>query len=312
MRAYLRTRGTDRDYDFIGAGPAEYWWRAYRDRDLTDPEKPVVLAESDGGRWRIYLQGVESGRTDNRGTPIVYGMALEGDAGSDAALAYGTVKEWLTAITTASLGLGEALDKTLGPVDPLLETGRREDGEDAVRAVFAPAEPVTGDGPARWLGDIAVETDRAAFLEAVAGLLTGRDGRAVVLTYAGTEADVAALAADAAGDLAVLVARPNREIAERRRPLGKARPVHREPVDRAEPRPTPLRRPRRPAMPPGLTLALLSLAVAAASVMLWEALPFAHPAPGPVPTVTHVVRVTITKTVKPTKPVASPRPSRSS
>ncbi len=175
--------------------------------------------------------------------------------------------------------------------------------------MFAPAEPVTGGGPARWLGDIAVDGDRAAFLEAVAGLLNGRDGRAVVLTYAGTEADVAALADESAGDLAVLVARPNREITEGRRPLGKARPVHREPVDR-----TPLTRSRRSAMPPGLTLALLSLAVAAIAVMLWEALPFTHSAPEPAPTVTHVVQVTITETVtaKPRKPSTSPRPSPSS
>ncbi|WP_066374276.1 hypothetical protein [Herbidospora mongoliensis] len=335
MRAYLRTRGTNRDYDFIGSGPAEYWWRDYHDRDLTDPEKPVILAESTGPTWRIYLQGVESDRSDYRGTPIVYGLVLEGDAADETGLAHGIVGEWLSSITTASAAPGKALDQALGPVDPLLETGDREEGEAVVRAVFSPtgqatedesggdlgaiepesrrtmADPDAEDDPARWLGDIESEESQAAFLAVVAGLLGGRAGRAVILTYAESAGDVSALAEDERGDLAVLVARPNREIVEGRRPLGKAEPVHPQPVGRTphlrkrngpanrrgQSIPVEPRRRQSIMVPPTLLVAMVCLASGVLAVLAWEVLPASDDPPRPAPTVTVTQTVVVKERV---------------
>jgi hypothetical protein len=78
VHAYLQTRGGARagDYTFLGAAPAEPWWRAYRDATAFD--HPTVLVTSDGERWAAYVSGIPSSRTDAVGTVVRYTLVLDG------------------------------------------------------------------------------------------------------------------------------------------------------------------------------------------------------------------------------------------
>lgn len=67
---HLMTRGSSRDYRFIGKSQVERWWSEYS--KWTRFEAPTIIIE----RGRFYLSGIVSiGRRDRVGTPIRYVLA---------------------------------------------------------------------------------------------------------------------------------------------------------------------------------------------------------------------------------------------
>lgn len=67
---HLMTRGSSRDYRFIGKGHVDRWWSEYE--KWTRVEAPTIIVES----HRFYLSGIISTvRRDRVGTPIRYSIA---------------------------------------------------------------------------------------------------------------------------------------------------------------------------------------------------------------------------------------------
>src|ERR1700683_2985620 len=120
---YVRTRGLEMDYRFLGEAPASFWWRAYR--DWTDTEGPTILVESDQTGWRAYVAGMSSARRDRSDRPIQFNLALAGSHESTDAAA----RQLALAVigrSVADLGAergtkisGAALDREL--TEPLVE-----------------------------------------------------------------------------------------------------------------------------------------------------------------------------------------------
>lgn len=213
---FVQTRGRPRhrDYDFLGAGPGEPWWRAYAGH--TAFERPTVLVESDDTGYRVYLSGIPSGRRDAVGTVIRYTVVLRAAAdGPPAVPADGVlalVRSWLDdqAGPDVHRGVGavsraldaefpeDEVERMLGADRPVAPAEVRDRVLAAV-ATLPPAPPLGGGdpgaGPAHWWGDAAAPAARAAFTERTARLLTaGLAGRALLLNLVGSPADLAPLA----------------------------------------------------------------------------------------------------------------------
>jgi hypothetical protein len=209
---FVQTRGRPRhrDYDFLGTGPGEPWWRAYAGH--TAFERPTVLVESDGAGYRVYLSGIPSGRRDAVGTVIRYTVVLRADGdGPPAVPADGVlalVAGWLDdqAGPDPARGAG-AVSRSLDAQFPEDEVERMlaasrpvapAEVRDRVLAAVAALPPPAGageDGPAEWWGDAGVPAARAAFRERTARLLTGGvAGRALLLNLVGSAVDLAPLA----------------------------------------------------------------------------------------------------------------------
>jgi hypothetical protein len=213
---FVQTRGRPRhrDYDFLGAGPGEPWWRAYAGH--TAVERPTVLVESDETGYRVYLSGIPSGRRDAVGTVIRYTVVLRaGGDGPPAVPAEGVlalVRSWVEdqAGPDVHRGVGavsRALDAQFpeDEVERMLAAGSPvapAEVRDRVRAAVAalPPAPPAGEpdpraGLTHWWGDVAAPVARAAFTERAAQLLTaGLAGRALLLNLVGSPADLAPLA----------------------------------------------------------------------------------------------------------------------
>jgi hypothetical protein len=206
---FVQTRGRPRhrDYDFLGAGPEEPWWRAYA--GYTAFERPTVLVESDGAGYRVYLSGIPSGRRDAVGTVIRYTVVLRADGdGSPAVPEDGVlalVGCWLDdqAAGGGPGAVSRALDaefpedeveRMLTAAEPVAPAEVRDRVVAAVAAL--PAAPPIGpdDRPDAWWGDAAVVAARLAFTERTAHLLSGVAGRALLLNLIGSAADLAPLA----------------------------------------------------------------------------------------------------------------------
>jgi len=136
-RAFLQTRGTARasDYAFLGAAPAEPWWRAYRDATAFD--HPTVLVTSDGERWAAYLSGIPSARVDAVGSVVRYTLVLDGPCATpDAACVVAAVGAWLSDVANGRGDrpggrLGAALDARF----PASDVGRWLPGSRAAELV---------------------------------------------------------------------------------------------------------------------------------------------------------------------------------
>ncbi len=221
MDIYVRTRGLEKDYRFLGEAPAEFWWREYR--AWTDTEGPTILLESDAGSWRAYLAGISSARRDLSDRPIQFNLALAGPhepAGERFVLS-------VLAVTLADLAAGgggsisgRALDERLPQevVERLLAGSGEETRQEASAAVLSaygggPDVVAEGGGgePATWTGGVANEQARSLFLARAAGLLSGDQGHALVLNLLATAADADQLVETGTfaetGSLAVLAAR---------------------------------------------------------------------------------------------------------
>jgi hypothetical protein len=211
---FVQTRGRPRhrDYDFLGGGPAEPWWRAYAGH--TAFERPTVLVESDGAGYRVYLSGIPSGRRDAVGTVIRYTVVLragaDGSPGVAADGALALVSCWVEDQAVGGVGaVSRALDaefpedeveRMLAAADPVAPAEVRDRVLAAVGALPPAAHEPTGvpgdpDAPVDWWGDAGALLARTAFTERVAELLVaGRPGRALLLNLVGTPDDLAPLA----------------------------------------------------------------------------------------------------------------------
>ncbi|MCO1660115.1 hypothetical protein [Pseudonocardia humida] len=250
---HVQTRGRQRhrDYDFLGAGPARPWWRAYAGH--TAFERPTVLVESDGAGYRAYLSGIPSARRDAVGTVIRYTLVVDESGGGAPAVepagVVALVRCWVAEQGGASRsrpvpgGLSRALDsafpedeveRMLAAPEPVPPVDVRQRVVAAVRALPGPEPSGAGapEVPERdWLGDAGSPRSRAAFVARVGELVVDRrPGRALLLNLVGSAADLTALL-DEASPLVVLapdiaVAGPTR-LGRERGPVGagKARPA---------------------------------------------------------------------------------------
>lgn len=221
LSAAVQTRGRTRsaDYAFLGAAPAQAWWRAYS--GYTTFEHPTILLQSDGGRWEAFLSGIPSKRCDAVGTTIRFTLALSG-TGSTAGPVLALVGAWLADLVDGGNVVGAELDAAFP--EPDVERLLTHPGEhtatdaaarilDAVARVHAAHQarprptpvadaPITGDDQdtvdesGDWLWTLEQPTARAAFLERAEAILDGDPGRALVLNLVGTPSDLGALRAD--------------------------------------------------------------------------------------------------------------------
>jgi len=224
---YLRTRGLDKDYRFLGEAPAEFWWRQYR--AWTDTEGPTILLESGADYWRAYLAGITSTRRDLSDRPIQFNLAFAGAHETTDAEA----RELMLAVLARSLAdlaasaggsiSGAALDERLpqGVVERMLAGPAEETWQEAAQAVRSAyggevvAEADVTDFPQAWAAGIANETGRGLFLSCAAEMLGGKAGHALVLNLMATPADAADLPGnDSPGLLALLAARPGARLDE--------------------------------------------------------------------------------------------------
>lgn len=94
MKIYIQTRGTHRDYTFLGDAPDSNWWTHYG--QFTAFEDPTLLVESDGSEWNVYLSAIPSVRKDRVRTPIRYTLVLKGEAKEeDVFIALEIIQQWL-------------------------------------------------------------------------------------------------------------------------------------------------------------------------------------------------------------------------
>ena len=190
---FVETRGRARaaGYRFLGQVPAERWWQTYRDH--TSFEQPTLIVESADQRWRAYLGGIPSKRLDAVGTVIHYAVMVTGGcaAGQNSA-ALALIGAWLTEIASG-VNFGrtrQVLDEafTEPDVERILISNDADAAWSEVQrralAAFAelPAPEACDDRIAaeQWIGKLRAPECRAAFLNRVAELLTGRPGRALV------------------------------------------------------------------------------------------------------------------------------------
>ena len=233
MGIYVRTRGRQLDYRFLGAAPEEFWWRSYR--PVTDTERPTILLESDGESWRIYVAGISSQRRDLSDRPIQFNLALDGDCASADPDADAATRELaLGVIARAAADLADQLGRAIAgvvldeqlprdDVERMLASPGEETLHEAAAAVRAayhdlPDPPADGDlppgdwaGEFGWVGGIANSPARGLFLAHVARLLAGGPGRALVLNLFVDDDDLERLP-DVSGGLGVLAARPGLQL----------------------------------------------------------------------------------------------------
>ncbi|MBH1933395.1 hypothetical protein I5Q34_03685 [Streptomyces sp. AV19] len=203
MDGYVMARGRargDEDQGFPGAGPPVAWWRSYA--GTTDPDRPTLLVEAGAGGWRAYLGGIPAGEAGTAG----FALAFAGGPGEEAA--GGVVRlvaRWLEDL---------AEDRPDGPVsaclrrhfpDGTVERLRRADAPEAAgetRLLLArtladvawlpapgdasgPDLPAAGGDPLAWIGTVHHRSSRERFVMRVEELLSGVEGRALLLNRVG-------------------------------------------------------------------------------------------------------------------------------
>lgn len=186
MKAYILTRGTHKDYRYLGPVPTE-WWQALL--DWTSVDRPASLARGSGHDLGLVLAGIPSGRRDGFGRSIRFTLVLEaGEADSDQC--GNLVRASLSESGRAELGraLDEALPAT--EVDDLLagsstmpDLDRRV--QDALVKALAGQEPAVGTAPASdaglWVGSVGDPAADNAFVARVLALAGGETGYAATL-----------------------------------------------------------------------------------------------------------------------------------
>ena len=79
MKKFIQTRGTGRDYAFLGETPAA-WWRKKTYTEGTTFENPTLIFEAlEDDAWRCYISGIPSlTRKDQVQRVIRYTLVMEG------------------------------------------------------------------------------------------------------------------------------------------------------------------------------------------------------------------------------------------
>lgn len=212
MKAYLRTRGRTRDYTFLGDAPKEPWWTRYGNQ--TAFEEPTLLAESDGGTWRVWLSGIPSSRTDRVGTPIRYSLVIEAQPGDAEALgtAAPVLDRWLEGAVGDEPGrlLGTELDRRLDEdfIERALQVGSTGNQIVVARRTLEALKAVPQGAEFRcseyrdlhpgqsWCGSVEVDEARRQFSVRVRALLQGLPGSALFLNLLSNEEEARAVVRD--------------------------------------------------------------------------------------------------------------------
>ena len=136
INLHLMTRGSSRDYRFIGKSHVDRWWSKYS--DWVRFEAPTIIVES----RRFYLSGITStARRDHVGTPIRY--VLAGDLRtSDGCIESNAIQIVMNLLAKAAVesevknsfvGLAELFDK----IDSDIIEKALEDDDEATATVLA-------------------------------------------------------------------------------------------------------------------------------------------------------------------------------
>ena len=295
MGIYVRTRGRNRDYQFLGAPPAEFWWRNYV--TVTDIEQPTILLESDGETWRVYVAGIFSQRRDTSDREIQFNLVLDGTCGDAAADALALPVIHVSVVDLAGQGgrgiSGNRLDERLSQDNvermlPVPGESTREEAAEAVRAAYKDAlgytAPDDASAPGQWIAGIADTRGRRSFMIQARSLLFGQPGRVLVLNRFLEDQYIDRLPRWR-GSLGVLLARPeqlSRELGELR---GKVKLVE---VLQPSPGPRPpgQNRWQKLLRPRNLVLGLIGLLILIA-LIIWLTRGPSPSAPHTPPTSTH-------------------------
>lgn len=207
MDGYVMARGRargDEDHGSLGVRPPGAWWRSYA--ETTDPDRPTLLVEADADGWRAYLGGIPAGPGAAEDDPPGFALAFAGGPGEEAA--DGVVR--LVARWLEDLAEG----RPDGPVSACLRRhfpdgtverlhgdadGRKTAGEARLLLARTLADvawlPAPGDagGPDRprggeppaWIGTVHHRSSRERFVMRVEELLSGVEGRALLLNRVG-------------------------------------------------------------------------------------------------------------------------------
>jgi hypothetical protein len=72
------TRGTSKDYTFIGETPEE-WWSEYKKWTFAEYPSLIFIFNTSEKLWRLYMSGIPSERKDRVSTTIRYTLILESE-----------------------------------------------------------------------------------------------------------------------------------------------------------------------------------------------------------------------------------------
>lgn len=249
MKIFIQTRGYGRDYGFLGATPAQPWWRKPYEEG-TSFEKPTVIVQAQGpGQWRGYISGLPSRRRDRVSTPIRYTLVLEADPSSgsaeDAEKVLSLLQQALTTFSTQGTGstlptlLDEVFNETKVNIDELLANpGSPETAHTAenLLSTFLQKLPSATANTATnahapqgsWLGELDSPQATQAWMARIRDLLSGtQTGSAALLNLVDSqeyaEKDLLALMQDEL-PLALLISQSAKPLRNRLVPLAKPVP----------------------------------------------------------------------------------------
>ena len=145
MKKFIQTRGTGRDYAFLGETPAA-WWRKKTYTEGTTFENPTLIFEAlEDDAWRCYISGIPSlTRKDQVQRVIRYTLVMEGKVRDtdNNAKALQMIRAALAVFKDSSKddGLQSWLDKEFDVdfVDEYLATkeGNKDAAQKRIDAVF--------------------------------------------------------------------------------------------------------------------------------------------------------------------------------
>ena len=201
MDLYFRTRdiGSANDYPAIGWMPplptgADRLWRQVG--PFGSAELPQMALSQRAGRWKLYLEGMDSGRTDSAsgegGRVIRMSLYLSGDVSEGAGvmrLVSSFVGETLTKMPVNGLDLKRLFANCVKPGDPSgwKKAGLQEQ-QQAAKVLLAelsgrPDPDVRLNMECGWCGGVTQENVRN-FLGSCLAALTGKvDGLVLSLPY---------------------------------------------------------------------------------------------------------------------------------
>jgi hypothetical protein len=181
VKIFLRTRGRNNDYQFLGEEPEQSWWRSYA--NFTSFEEPSALLRADGHQWSLYLSAIPSARRDRVSTPIRWTLAAEGMCGpqTQSELTLDLLTTWLNNCES----VGDLLDKLLpestienwfqSQQDPLpFQTSMLSQQATTYLQTFSYSKSALGPSiPQSWVGSIHSQSCQRAFLHHAESLLGG-------------------------------------------------------------------------------------------------------------------------------------------